>query len=40
MAPGTPVTLTTGLAELGGGVGLTEAFGTADLLMLGAKEVG
>lgn len=40
VAPGTPVTLTTGLAELGAGAGLTEAFRTADLLMLGAKQGG
>jgi diguanylate cyclase (GGDEF)-like protein len=38
VAPGTPITLTMGLAELGGGVGLTEAFQAADLLMLRAKK--
>jgi diguanylate cyclase (GGDEF)-like protein len=38
VAPGTPVTLTVGLAKLGDGTGLIEAFEAADMLMLGAKE--
>jgi diguanylate cyclase (GGDEF)-like protein len=38
IVPGTPVTLTIGLAELGAGTPLAEAFRDADLLMLQAKK--